>query len=307
LQSVFDQTFPDFEVVVVDDGNEPDEAALIAGIVAEYRETFPGDIRLERLIENSGLAQARNHGVQVTRGQWIVPLDADDKLAPGFLEALLSATELNPQRFAYADSILWTAATGEEKRLEAHEYDFDEVLRRITWACSIMYHKEAWAGVGGYKPQMSEAGGWEDWEFVISLGEIGVCGVRVAEPLFFYRQHSASQMRHQATAKKTVLQETMRRLHAASYRGEKSMGCCGGKRSAQAQAKAMGAAERATTQVAQTGLVMVRYVGTSVGTQNWRGPSGRVYAFGLSEPLQNVPPADADFLTLRSDFVRVTA
>lgn len=303
LQSVLDQTFPDFEIVVVDDGNESEEAAVIAGIVAEYKRQYPDTLRLEVLAQNGGLAQARNHGVQTARGRWIVPLDADDKLMPTFLEACLSATELNAQQFAYTDAVLWWEKTGEEKRLEAHEYDFDETLKRLTFACSIMYAKEAWAGVGGYKPQMSEVGGWEDWEFIISLGEIGVCGVRVPEPLFFYRQHSENQMRHQATKNKAILQETMRRLHAATYRGEKPMGCCGGKRP---QPKNLPQAMTKTV-VADANMIMVRYVGPSVGTQSWRGPSGRTYQFGLSDPLQNCLPIDADFFALRADFVKVTA
>ena len=63
------------------------------------------------------------------------------------------------------------------------------------------------------------------------------------------------------------------------------MGCCGGK--GRPTPRRAGVTTERAVPVAEAGLVMVRYVGASVGTQNWRGPSGRVYVFGLSEPLQN--------------------
>ena len=114
LDSIVAQTFPDWEVVVVDDGNAPAEAEAIAAIAAKY----PDDaVRVLRLAENSGLATARNSGVAVARGSWLVMLDADDKIAPTYLEQTFRATELNPRKFAYTDSQLWWPA--ENDRLAA--------------------------------------------------------------------------------------------------------------------------------------------------------------------------------------------
>lgn len=299
LASVAAQTFPDWEVVVVDDGNEPEEMQRIATAVAEY----PADaVRLVRLARNQGLAMARNVGCHEARGTWIVPLDADDLLEPTFLEETLQATGLDPKHFAYTDSILWWPETGRRQKLPAHDYDFTELLRRITWPCTIMVAKEAWRQVGGYKPAMSQAGGWEDWEFAISLGEIGVCGVRVAKPLFIYRQHSRQQMRYQAEANRDALRELMRRLHAAVYRGERPMGCCGNKTVSSPRVT-----ERAMSQPANgNGTVLIRYVGPQIGTTVWIGPSGRAYPFGLAEPFQQVAAEDRAYFEARSDFQVVT-
>lgn len=314
LESVRAQTMPDWEIIVVDDGNEFEEAGKIASIVDSYDDQ---DIRTLRLIENGKLASARNAGIEVARGTWIVPLDADDKLAPTYLEKALKATNLDPQRFAYTDAYLWWPdAEGGEKiqKLESHEYDFDEMLIRVTWGCTIMYHKRAWEQAGGYKPQMSEAGGWEDWEFAIQLGRDGVCGQRVAEPLFYYRQYSTNQMRYAAEARKPELQEAMRRIHADLYRGERPMACCGGgKRRAATQPPAPPAQEtrsmpaaRAVAATAPSDKVLIRYVGPREGSQTWRSPSNNTYRFSRSEPLQKVAAQDVDWLLQYSVFQRVT-
>jgi glycosyltransferase involved in cell wall biosynthesis len=304
INSALGQTFPDLEVVVVDDGNDEEEAGRIRTLVESYDSA---EVRLVRLRENSGLAEARNTGIRAARGQWIVPLDADDLVDPAFVAECLRAIKLDPNGFAYSDARLWWPVDGKEQLLQAHEYDFGDLLRRITWPCTILYARDAWRQAGGYKPQMSDAGGWEDWEFAITLGELGVCGVRVPRPLFTYRQHSANQMRFKAEKQKPALQEAMRRLHAQVYRGEFPMGCCGGGR------RSTPAPESAPQQAAPpqngtgAGTVLVRYTGQSYGTQVWVGPSGRAYQFGGASPLQNVLAGDVDSFTQRRDFRAVTA
>ncbi len=297
LDAALAQTLPDLEVVVVDDGNAPEEVEAIREIVGRYS---PEQVRLVHHERNQGLAAARNTGVTAARGQWIVPLDADDKVAPEFLEACMAAVKMDPQTFAYTDSYLWWPIAERTQLLAAEEYNFDRLLRHISWPCTVLYHRDAWQQVGGYREQMSEVGGWEDWEFAISLGEIGICGVRVPQPLFYYRQHSPEQMRNAATRNKAVLRETLRWLHAAVYRGERPMGCCGNR---QVVPAAAGSGSRSVS--AGEDEVLIRYVGPSFGTQNWVGPSGRSYRFGQAEPLQTVRRVDADWFAQRPDFTVV--
>lgn len=299
VSSALAQTFPDTEVVVVDDGNSAEEANRIAEIVRAAGPT----VRLVRITHNSGLATARNAGISVANGEWIVPLDADDVLYPTFIEKCLLAVQRNPRLFAYTDSALWWT-NGSERLQEifASEYSFLSLLNSISWPCSILVSKVAWQEAGGYKPAMSSAGGWEDWEFAITMGEIGICGVRVPEVLFKYRQHSPEQMRHGANDKKAVLQEAMRRLHAATYRGEFPMSCCGRGRVATPEVPAVpdtrGAVARRGTEVAGS-TVLIRYSGPCHGASTFRTPGGSTYRFGLSDPVKEVLSSDAEwFLSL---------
>jgi len=304
LDSIQAQTFVDHETVVVDDGNDAVEAAAIQAICDAY----PG-VRVVKLAHNSGLATARNAGCEAARGQWLAILDADDRVAPTFIEAALRTIEAHPKRFAYTDSWLWWPDDAKKpmKELKAHDYDFNELLVRITWACSILVHRDAWRAVGGYKPEMSAVGGWEDWEFVISLGEIGICGVRVPESLFYYRQHSGEQMRYKAEANKPRLQEELRRLHAATYRGERTAMCCGsGNRALEMQARDSALAATRGASPGQNSTQLVHYVGGGVGTVSWPVPGGKTYRFGLAEPYQQVDTRDVPYFDGRREFQVIT-
>jgi glycosyltransferase involved in cell wall biosynthesis len=228
IQSVCTQTFPDWEVVVVDDGNgaggEPAGRAEAAAIRQIVDECASADVRLVVNPTNLGLAGARNAGIRAAHGEWLVPLDADDRLADTFLDAALQAAALDPGRFVYGDTVWWwpaDPASGAPGRLELHpaeDYDPATLLRHISWMCSILVHKSAWQATGGYQWAMSQAGGFEDWEFCLSLAEHGVQGVHLAKPALYYRQHAADQMRRTAETQHARLRETMRRLHPATFR-----------------------------------------------------------------------------------------
>src|ERR687898_3616338 len=86
IESVLAQSYPHFEVIVVDDGstdNTSEVAASYAGV--RY-------IRQE----NQGLAGARNAGIRRSRGSYLVFLDADDRLLADALEAGLASLEEHP-------------------------------------------------------------------------------------------------------------------------------------------------------------------------------------------------------------------
>ena len=88
IESVLRQTFPDFELILVDDGSTDESLALEAKFAAE-------DERIRRIVlkENGGLSAARNHGISIARGRYITFLDADDWIDPDYLLTLCRAAE----------------------------------------------------------------------------------------------------------------------------------------------------------------------------------------------------------------------
>lgn len=86
VRSVLDQTYADFEVVVVDDGSTEDPTPLR---VADER------VRYVRQ-ENRGASAARNLGLGLARGRYVAFLDADDLFVPGKLERQATVMEGRP-------------------------------------------------------------------------------------------------------------------------------------------------------------------------------------------------------------------
>jgi glycosyltransferase involved in cell wall biosynthesis len=83
ISSVLQQTFRDFELLVVDDGSTDGTAAVVGAF---------DDERLKRItVPHRGRSQARNEGIARTNGHWVVFLDSDDEVGPMWLEELHNA------------------------------------------------------------------------------------------------------------------------------------------------------------------------------------------------------------------------
>ena len=83
LESVFAQTFQDFELIVVDDGSKDSSYETAKSILARAKVNY-------QLIhqENTGVSTARDNGVAASHGDYLCFLDADDWWAPTFLEKM---------------------------------------------------------------------------------------------------------------------------------------------------------------------------------------------------------------------------
>ena len=105
LESVFAQTYTDFELIIVDDGSTDDSAA----IAEECLHTSHLSPLAFRLItqENSGVSAARNNGVAASKGEYVAFLDADDWWEPTFLEKMAQLIEDYPEAGLYASNYMY--------------------------------------------------------------------------------------------------------------------------------------------------------------------------------------------------------
>lgn len=117
LNSVLAQHEPGVEVVVVDDGSTDNTAAVLEDI----RRAWPELVVISQ--ENAGAAAARNHGVRVSRGKYLLMLDADDELLPGSLALLKAAVDQHPEAGLILGSSVSVFEDGRERKRAASIVD----------------------------------------------------------------------------------------------------------------------------------------------------------------------------------------
>ncbi|MFH1985894.1 MAG: tetratricopeptide repeat protein [Pseudomonadota bacterium] len=187
VASVAEQTYPALEVIIVNDGSPDDTSATARKLMARHPHL---SIRLIEQ-ENAGLPAARNAGVATSRGTYWLPLDADDRIAPTFVETCVKALTHAPEAgFAYAD-IQHFGELDTVFRLPAFDAEVMVHKNNIGCVCSLV-RRQAWEDVGGYDACMRA--GYEDWDFWVGCIEKGWTGVRVARPLFYYRKRGDSML-----------------------------------------------------------------------------------------------------------------
>lgn len=182
VASVFAQRFDSWEIVLVDDGST--DPATIAAL--DELGTWPR-VRLVRQ-SNRGLPAARNAGIAAGSGEFIVPLDADDELEPGYLEVMVAALEAHPDA-AYAHC--WARLFGDVDAIWVPR-PFNRYWQRLSNGIvgCVLLRRSAWEAVGGYDETMRR--GHEDWELWLRLDAAGWDQVRVNQPLFRYRKRGVS-------------------------------------------------------------------------------------------------------------------
>ena len=183
LTSVYASTLQGFEVIIVDDGSDDESTReKLAGI---------NDPRVRVILsENKGVSCARNKALELARGEYILPLDPDDKIAPTYLEkacAMLDAERdiaiVAPwyRAFGYRRFLLRTKEVGDITKLMMNNY----------LPISSLVRRSALQEVGGYAEDMR---GYEDWELWIRLLGRGYKMKVLPEVMFFYRTRRDSKV-----------------------------------------------------------------------------------------------------------------
>ena len=181
LASVYEQTHPSWEIIVVDDGSSDPDSLRFLDKLDRPR------LRLIRQ-ENKGLPGARNTGMTQARGKFLVPLDSDDELGPEFMARMLAALENQPQA-AYAHCYARLHHDIDAIWIPRPFNPYWQLINNGVVGC-VLLRKDAWAGVGGYDETMTK--GNEDWELWLRLMAGGWDQAQVPEVLFRYRKHGVS-------------------------------------------------------------------------------------------------------------------
>lgn len=206
LESALSQTHSDIEIIVVDDGSEERPPQSLLEMLAQK------GICLIK-IPHSGPSSARNLGIENATGQLILPLDADDKIGPTYIEkAQRIFLDQENVGIVYCDAQYF----GSRNDLwDLPPYNFPDILFDNFIFSAALFKKEDWQKAGGYNVNMTQ--GWEDHDFWLSLIELKKTVVRIPEVLFYYRQNPDSRTNRFNSQQKIEMFEQMTKNHRKLY------------------------------------------------------------------------------------------
>jgi glycosyltransferase involved in cell wall biosynthesis len=182
VTSALAQTWPDVEVVIVDDGStDPTTTHLLQ--TARWPRT--------RIFHqaNAGPSAARNRAIFEAQGAYILPLDADDTIEAEYAAKAVAVLDTQPEvGVVYCRARKFGAEIGPWL---LPDYSLRELVIDNVIFVTAMYRKSDWANVGGYNESLRH--GVEDYEFWVKMVHRGCGVVQLDEDLFNYRIQKKSR------------------------------------------------------------------------------------------------------------------
>lgn len=175
IDSVLAQSWPDFEVIIVDDGST-DNTAEVSRSYCDQRIHYVYQ-------ENRGLANARNVGIRLARGKYLTFLDADDTFLPVKLQIQIAYLDHHPEVGLLVGGFLRIDARGKvlyESRPPLRVIPSEDVLVASRFPVHASLVRKTWVErVGYFDEQLSAA---EEWDFHCRLAILG-CPMHATQDL----------------------------------------------------------------------------------------------------------------------------
>jgi glycosyltransferase involved in cell wall biosynthesis len=185
LNSVLAQTYNNWECIIINDGSTDQTEEISQKYLAN-------DVRFKYIYKlNGGLSSARNAGINVAKGEYVLPLDADDVIHSSYIELAINS-------FYYDDTLALVYCKAkkfgyENKNWDLDPYFYNTLLLSNCIFCSAVYRRSSWENSNGYDEQLKN--GWEDWDFWIGILTPESKIYQIQEYLFYYRTKPESMLR----------------------------------------------------------------------------------------------------------------
>lgn len=183
VQSALDQTYDNMEIIVVDDGSSAKTKKVLKGLESKSVKVITQS--------NQGPSAARNRGIELARGKYILVLDSDDYFDPMFSQKAIAVIKSRPDINLVTCYGRWFIS---EKKSIIHKPAGGNI-NNFLYECgafgSTLFLKKDWEFVSGYDEAMKM--GYEDWEFYIRLLKEGGEAHVIPEVLFHYRNKKNSR------------------------------------------------------------------------------------------------------------------
>ncbi len=185
LDSVFYQTFKNWEIIVIDDGSQNDSLTWI-------KQSIPHEFLPKVQVitqENQGVSLARNNGFKLCRGSYLCFLDCGDHLGREYFEEALMVLEQD-------SSVSWvypiTLQYGERNRFWSfHEFDLQRNLRMASQPVTSIMRRSFFEETGCFDIDFKY--GYEDWALWVKAVRLGYKGRLIPKVLFFYHKVEESR------------------------------------------------------------------------------------------------------------------
>jgi glycosyltransferase involved in cell wall biosynthesis len=186
IASVLDQTFANFELLIVNDGSTDNTAAIIES----YND--PRIVLISQ--DNKGIAAALNTGLKHARAPYIARFDADDICHPQRLEKQLNFLNDNPNYILVGSDADYILENGDPLfYFDCIAHTHQQIINKLYFYCpflhpTVMYRKDCICKAGGYP---TDAHNFEDYLLWTSIANLGMLH-NIPEALIKYRLNSSS-------------------------------------------------------------------------------------------------------------------
>jgi len=194
IQSVLNQTFTDFELIIIDDGST-DASKDIIDQYQKHNNIYTV------FQENKGLNASNNIALNLSRGKYIIRLDADDYFASQAIELMVSELERNPgHALVFPDYYNIDIDGNIIEEIKRHNFENGVTLldQPAHGACT-MIRTDILKSIGGYDEEFNRQDGYDIWLRISQLYPVK----NISLPLFHYRQHQNSITKDEISLFKT--------------------------------------------------------------------------------------------------------
>ncbi len=217
VESILAQTYTDFELILVDDGS-PDNCGAICD---EYAQK---DSRVRVVHQkNGGLSAARNAGLDIAKGEYVIFIDSDDYIAPNLVETAMAEMQTGVECVCFNYSVVTESNTKIAEQMILEDIDLRTAEKKERFIYNLLMHRIGWEAWNKlflreaiernkirFDPQIKYA---EDQLFSVCYFMCATKVKSVPDSLYFYVKREGSIMsEHSAINNVAIISDLSQRL-----------------------------------------------------------------------------------------------
>lgn len=205
IDSVHNQGYKNYEIIVINDGSTDSYTNEVIQKISHPQ------IKIFET-KNQGPSLSRNLGIKNSKGKYILPLDADNKVGKEFIKNAIEILEGNENiKIVNCDIQLFGA---KKREIKLEPFSIRKILGKNIIECASVFRRSDFDKTNGYNSNMKE--GLEDWDFWLSILESGGDVYKIDKAQIFYRVNKASR-------NNSITPEGFKRLRYQIYQNHKEL------------------------------------------------------------------------------------